>query len=252
MPKRAYGPYLSCPTWTGFDEEYTLSLRPISPTSIPDIGKQPVPGFVLVCTWPIEGIWLLKKCLLKTQYDSAGTSRHAERDLSQTSRNPGSISIIFVSPTCQGAHLCLADRHGMAQRICAEKNINIINAVSKFCQGENGGKIFVPSPYTFASTKADNSAVEVRITGTCDPPAYVPSKYCLGQFYRMLSTCQSRWKSDTDKTAQICARTLATNMERASSSGASIIASNLRSRARIGASSNTRGTNHECKSLAGP
>nr|POE78438.1 cobalt/magnesium transport protein cora [Quercus suber] len=67
------------------------------------------------------------------------------------------------------------------QRSCANKNLGVINAIGKFCQNDS---IVVPSKHAGKGQQGhvDDSWANIQITGDCNPPQWVPSKYCLSQF----------------------------------------------------------------------
>ncbi|GAB1740503.1 hypothetical protein NU219Hw_g5606t1 [Hortaea werneckii] len=75
--------------------------------------------------------------------------------------------------------------------ICWGKNSNVVQAIDAFC---SKGNIVVPSPYAkkggSARKKAGTRAAKVAVTGSCNPPQWVPQKYCKSQFMGMCARSQ--------------------------------------------------------------
>ena len=42
-----------------------------------------------------------------------------------------------------------------------------------------------PSPYSKQGMFSNNKKVNIWISGTCNPPQWVPAEYCMSQFYTM-------------------------------------------------------------------
>ena len=66
---------------------------------------------------------------------------------------------------------------------CRHKNKNAFDAIHKFCFGKSG--IMVPSNYAESEKYAGNAFVKIGESSTCNPPQWVPRKYCLSQFYQI-------------------------------------------------------------------
>ncbi|KAK5113786.1 hypothetical protein LTR62_003170 [Meristemomyces frigidus] len=70
---------------------------------------------------------------------------------------------------------------------CGKRSPTVVNAIGKFCQNPS---IVVPS------TQADNGGsgysenTKVKITGTCSPPQWVPTYWCMQQFYDVCATSE--------------------------------------------------------------
>lgn len=75
---------------------------------------------------------------------------------------------------------------------CRNKNKNAFNAIHKFCYGKSG--IMVPSDYAKSEKYAGNAFVKIDESSTCNPPQWVPRKYCLSQFYQICAN--EKWYVD--------------------------------------------------------
>ena len=66
---------------------------------------------------------------------------------------------------------------------CHRKNKNAFDAIRKFCYGRSG--ITVPSNYAKQEKYAGNAFVKIGESSTCNPPQWVPRRYCISQFYQI-------------------------------------------------------------------
>nr|OQO32572.1 hypothetical protein B0A51_00136 [Rachicladosporium sp. CCFEE 5018] len=66
---------------------------------------------------------------------------------------------------------------------CSQKNPNVVNAIGRFCQK---GDMVINSLYAWQgsiSNYRNDWKAHVWIRGTCNPPQWVPQKYCFSQMY---------------------------------------------------------------------
>lgn len=78
---------------------------------------------------------------------------------------------------------------------CSSRFPRINGAIEKFCYKITNGKanndIVVPSSYAANGVKfygLKGNQLQVRITGDCKPGQWLPSQYCLSQFYAMCAS----------------------------------------------------------------
>ncbi|KAI5357290.1 hypothetical protein Slin15195_G115020 [Septoria linicola] len=64
---------------------------------------------------------------------------------------------------------------------CGRKNKYVVQAVNDFCKKKN---IVVPSDYAGSGSRVNYFALPF-ISGTCNPPQWVPSHICKAQFFQM-------------------------------------------------------------------
>lgn len=70
---------------------------------------------------------------------------------------------------------------------CAAKQPALVRAIGQFCQKPD---IMVPSTYSNKPVTAQETDLQpgsawVKITGSCNPPEWVPQVFCFSQFYSM-------------------------------------------------------------------
>lgn len=72
---------------------------------------------------------------------------------------------------------------GARAAVCKAKNNDAYHAINKFCNGKTG--IMVPSAYAKKEKYHGNAFVKIGGESFCNPPQWVPRKWCLTQFYKV-------------------------------------------------------------------
>ncbi|KAF2720310.1 hypothetical protein K431DRAFT_313492 [Polychaeton citri CBS 116435] len=66
---------------------------------------------------------------------------------------------------------------------CASRSRAVNEAIIAFCYGGAFAANSVVVPSTFATNGLESGTVHLQIVGHCDPPQWVPAKWCAPQFH---------------------------------------------------------------------
>ncbi|KAK3109872.1 hypothetical protein LTR53_016418 [Teratosphaeriaceae sp. CCFEE 6253] len=67
-------------------------------------------------------------------------------------------------------------------QLCAAKNQGGMNAIGRFCQKTD---MVAPSKYASDGMWSPDLRTHVAISGNCNPPQWIPEKYCYSQLFNM-------------------------------------------------------------------
>nr|POE56504.1 hypothetical protein CFP56_33476 [Quercus suber] len=132
----------------------------------------PLMGAVVIVTgtraiWARTAVWMRRRRLVR------------QRQITQPAMNKPTTLLLFGT-LAWGTVINY-------QMPCMDKNSGVINAIGMYCQNDD---MVVPSDYANKGQQGydgDNWAF-LQITGNCQPPQWVPSKYCISQFQEICAT----------------------------------------------------------------